>query len=337
LYFYTVLFLMQDPSTLNIVILATGGTIAGQAADASDLLGYTAAQLGVAQLVASLPPSQTAGLLTEQVAQLDSKDMDFAAWAQLAQRVNYFLARPDVQGIVITHGTDTLEETAYFLHRVCQASKPVVLTGAMRPATSLAADGPQNLADAVTLARTPGVQGVLVVLAGVVHSAVAVQKVHPHCLAAFSSGDEGPVGQVQAGVFSADKNKAPAQYLHAPYAIELIANKASAEAWPWVEIVLSHAGCSGAAVDALVAHGVAGLVVAATGNGTVHRALEDALRRALSAGVAVLRTSRCAYGRVLHTPTAWLPDAGGLSPVKARIALILQLMAQKNSSGGSAG
>ncbi len=138
----------------KIVILGTGGTIAGTAASPADAIGYTAAQLGVAQLVAGVPALAGLPLESEQVAQLDSKDMDFATWQRLAQRVAAHLARDEVQGVVITHGTDTLEETAYFLHRVLAPAKPVVLTAAMRPATSLQADGPQNLLDAVTLARS---------------------------------------------------------------------------------------------------------------------------------------------------------------------------------------
>ena len=147
----------------KIVILGTGGTIAGTAASAADAVGYTAAQLGVAQLVAAVPPLAQLPIECEQVAQLDSKDMDLATWQRLAQRAAHHLARADVAGVVVTHGTDTLEETAYFLHRVLAPAKPLVLTAAMRPATSLQADGPQNLLDAVTLARDGRVPGVSVV------------------------------------------------------------------------------------------------------------------------------------------------------------------------------
>ena len=157
---------MQSTSQ-TIVILGTGGTIAGTAASSTDNVGYTAAQIGVAQLLSAVPPLVGLALESEQVAQLDSKDMDFATWQRLAQRVGHHLARVQVAGVVITHGTDTLEETAYFLQRVLAPSKPVVLTAAMHPATALLADGPQNLLDAVTVAGLPGVQGVLVAMAGV--------------------------------------------------------------------------------------------------------------------------------------------------------------------------
>jgi L-asparaginase len=155
----------------KIVILGTGGTIAGTAASAADAVGYTAAQIGVAQLVAAVPLLAQVPIECEQVAQLDSKDMDFETWQRLAASCAHHLARADVAGIVVTHGTDTLEETAYFLHRVLAAAKPVVLTGAMRPATSLQADGPQNLLDAVRVAQEPGARGVVAAMAGTVHGA----------------------------------------------------------------------------------------------------------------------------------------------------------------------
>src|SRR5437867_1814402 len=164
----------------TIVILGTGGTIAGAAASAADHVGYTAGQIGVAQLVAAVPSLAAVPLQCEQLAQLDSKDMDFATWQRLAQRVAELSARDDVQGIVITHGTDTLEETAYFLHRVLAPAKPVVLTAAMRPATALSADGPQNLLDAVCVARSAVASGVVAVLGGQVHGARDVRKVHPY-------------------------------------------------------------------------------------------------------------------------------------------------------------
>ena len=165
----------------KVVVLATGGTIAGSAASASDGIGYTAAQVGVDQLLASVAglDQVLAGrkLIAEQVAQIDSKDMSFAVWQQLALRVSHHLREADVVGVVITHGTDTLEETAYFLHAVLPAQwlalKPVVLTCAMRPASSAAPDGPQNLRDAVVVANTAGACGVVAVVAGKVQAALA--------------------------------------------------------------------------------------------------------------------------------------------------------------------
>ncbi len=313
----------------KIVILGTGGTIAGTAASASDHIGYTAAQLGVAQLVAAVPAlaAGPCGLLTEQLAQVDSKDMDFDIWTRLVLRVSHHLAQADVQGIVITHGTDTLEETAWFLQALLAPVKPVVLTCAMRPATALAPDGPQNLLDAVVVAAHPGARGVLAVCAGVVHAAQEVQKVHTYRLDAFSSGDAGPLAYVEPGGLRVLRNWPVALADQAQAAIKNIANLRPGQHWPRVDIVWSHAGADGAVVRALVADGVQGLVVAGTGNGSLHHALESALLQAQAAGIRVVRATRCLEGRVLSRPGEALADSQGLSPVKARISLLLALLA----------
>lgn len=324
---------MTNP--LKIAILGTGGTIAGRAASASDNLGYTAAQIGVEQLVGAIDAlqelSQAGGLLTEQVTQLDSKDMAFAVWIQLAERVDAYLQRDDVQGVVITHGTDTLEETAYFLQRVLNPAKPVVLTCAMRPATSLAPDGPQNVMDAVSIAQYAGASGVMVVCAGVIHSALDVQKVHTYQLDAFSSGDAGAVGYAEDGKLRLVRNWPLVTVSIGFIAMNNVAkyNLTSllpGTAWPAVEIVMNVAGASGTVVNALVASGVRGLVAAGTGNGTLHHALEAALLQAQSAGVKVVRATRCLNGKVLPKAGDVLPDSGGLSPVKARVEMMLSLM-----------
>ncbi|MDP1740470.1 asparaginase [Polaromonas sp.] len=317
----------------KIVVLGTGGTIAGTAASASDHLGYTAAQLGVVQLVAAVP-ALAAGpweLLTEQLAQVDSKDMDFDIWARLVRRVSHHLAQADVQGMVITHGTDTLEETAWFLQALLGPDKPVVLTCAMRPATALAPDGPQNLLDAVAVASHPGACGVLAVCAGVVHGAREVQKVHTYRLDAFSSGDAGPLAYVENGGLRLLRNWPAAPAGQAQTAMKNIANLGEKRRWPRVDIVLSHAGADGAVVRALVADGVRGLVVAGTGNGSLHHALESALLQAQAAGVKVVRATRCLEGRVLSSPDDALADSQGLSPVKARISLLLELLAASDA------
>ena len=190
---------MQTPADL-IVILGTGGTIAGTARSASDGVGYTAAQLRVEDLLTAVPALAGRRLEAHQVAQLDSKDMDFATWQRLAATVQQHLARPEVAGIVVTHGTDTLEETAYLLHRVLAPTKPVVLTAAMRPATALAPDGPQNLSDAVRVAATPGAAGVVLAFAGRVHDAVQVRKTHSYRVDTFESVDGALVARVEEGV-----------------------------------------------------------------------------------------------------------------------------------------
>ncbi|MDP2163022.1 MAG: asparaginase [Hydrogenophaga sp.] len=313
----------------KIVILGTGGTIAGTAAEAGDNLGYTAAQVGIGQLVAALPAltDSNCELLSEQVAQVDSKDMDFGIWRALAQRVAHWLAQDEVQGIVITHGTDTLEETAFFLQAVLDPAKPVVLTCAMRPATALAPDGPQNMLDAVAVASHAGARGVVAVCAGVIHGAVDVQKVHTYRLDAFSSGDAGPLGFVEEGRLRLLRNWPSAHAEQAQAAIKTIASSAVGQPWPRVEIVMNYAGADGRAVRALVADGVQGLVVAGTGNGALHHALEAVVLEAQAQGVRVVRATRCLEGRVLPKAGDVLPDSQGLSPVKARVALMLALLA----------
>jgi L-asparaginase len=309
------------------VVLGTGGTIAGTSANASDHTGYTAGQLGVQALLEAVPGLQDSlqgdGLVCEQLAQLDSKDMDPATWQQLAQCCTHWLAQPDVGGIVITHGTDTLEETAWFLQQVLHTAKPVVLTCAMRPATALSPDGPQNLLDALTVVCDDQAQGVLAVCAGRIHSARDVQKVHPYRLDAFSSGDAGPRGWVeQARVRWSGLGNVQESHAHARQALALPATD-----WPWVEVLHSHAGADARHVRALVAAGVKGLVVAGTGNGTVHQSLLAALAEAQAQGVAVRLTTRCAEGQIVGDATALPTAMRGLNAYKARISLVLELMA----------
>ena len=249
--------------------------------------------------------------------------MGLALWLSLRFALQRQLQRPEVAGVVITHGTDTLEETAYFLHRVLALAKPVLLTAAMRPATSLQADGPQNLLDAVTLARVGAPGGVRVVFGGQVLGAADVRKQHPWRVDAFGAGDAGVLGLIQDGVLQNFREPPPA----VPH-VAADALPAEAEAWPRVEIVTSHAGASGAVIDALVAAGVHGIVIAGTGNGAVHEQLLLAARRAIAAGVPVVRASRCLLGGVFGAPAGALPSYGALTPWQARIELMLDLLAR---------
>ena len=317
----------------RLVVLGTGGTIAGRARAAGDNVGYTAGEVGVADLLAGvsdmagrLPALVGWALEAEQVAQIDSKDMGPMVWRALLARVAHHLARPEVAGVVVTHGTDTLEETAWLLQAVLSPAKPVVLACAMRPATALVPDGPQNLMDALRVAVAPGARGVVAVCAGQVHQARHVQKVHTYRLNAFDSGDAGPLACVEEGRL---RQWQPWPEAAAP--IRPLALVLAATAWPRVELVISHAGADGAVVRALLATSDAGaplrgLVVAGTGNGTLHADLQAALLQAQAAGVEVRRGTRCAYGQVVPGPHDAWPDTGGLSPVKARLSLMLELM-----------
>lgn len=308
----------------KIVILGTGGTIAGQGTAQGGSVGYKAGQIGVVQLLQPIEQGALQGRFSfdvEQVAQLDSKDMDIATWQTLAQACQKWLAQADVAGLVITHGTDTLEETAWFLQLVLQPAKPVVLTCAMRPATALSADGPANLRDAVLVA-SGGKPGVWLAALGEVHSAQHVRKVHPYRVNAFSSGALGPVAWVEEG-----RVRWGAVPLSSPVTPRLEKNwSADAATWPWVEIVTSTAAARPAAVDALVAAGVQGLVVACTGNGSVHQSLQQALQRAVTKGVKVWRTTRCEQGQIVLADGEVDTGVSSLSPVKARISLMLALL-----------
>ena len=336
---------------MNIVVLGTGGTIAGQGTDPENRpendRAYTAATLPVAALLQGVKLPVGAEVLTEQVAQLDSKDMDHATWRHLLARCRHWLAQ-DVAGIVITRGTDTLEETLFFLSQTLPANKPVVLTCAMRSATSREADGPQNLSDALSLVCEPQARGVHMVCAGQVFGA-DVQKVHASRLDAYASARgaqavKPTIQQADSTWQWSEKNRTNLALID-EVAIE---KRASAclrhDRWPRVEVVMSHAGATGAVVDALLTHPPDGLVVAATGNLTVHQALQAALDRATKRGVRVVLASRCVWGGVLpasgHAGRQDLAQAGSndlvwvsegvaqsqLTPTKARIALMLSLM-----------
>ncbi len=313
---------MQNPPVRTVVVLGTGGTIAGSAASADDNLGYVAGTVGVGSLVASALHGGDVTVEAEQVAQVDSKDMDFAIWRRLAARVAHHVARREVSGVVVTHGTDTLEETAYFLSRVVATTRPVVLTAAMRPASSRQADGPQNLADAIAVAALDGRAGVVVAFGGSLHSAREVRKVHPYRLDAFSSGDAGPLARIEEGRLREFR----AWPVQAASSVDRLPDALSD--WPWVEIVTSTSGADARAIAALVEAGVDGIVVAGTGNGSLHRALEAALEAAVERGVSVLRSTRCLDGAIVEASPGRFDSARDLTPVKARVELILQLLAR---------
>lgn len=306
----------------SIVILGTGGTIAGQAAGADDGVGYRSGTLGVQALIDAVPPLSTWSLEVEQVACLDSKDMGPATWQALAVSAAHHLARPEVRGVVVTHGTDTLEETAWLLHRVLAPAKPLVLTAAMRPATALSADGPRNLLDAVTVAAEPGAAGVLAVLAGEVIGAPDLRKRHTTRPEAFRGGDAGPVAAVIEGRVHRWRDWPRGE----PLGLDRLARDPAG--WPWVAVLANHAGADGREVRALVDAGVQGLVVAGTGNGTLSATLEAALLAAARAGVPVRRCSRCGDGAVVDPQGSAIPSAGWRSPWQARVDLLLELLAQ---------
>ena len=298
----------------KICILTTGGTIAGAAARSDALTVYRAGALGAGELLAAVPEIADVGAIeSDEVAAIDSKDMTEAVWLHLADRIEAALAA-GAAGVVVTHGTDTLEETAYFLHLVVKSEKSVVLTGAMRPATALSADGPLNLLDAVRLAASPEShgQGALVVLNGEIHSARDVQKVHTAAVQAFASPDVGALGRMEDGTPHFRRRVLTRHTRESEFDL------AGVTALPYVPILYGHAGA-----DARLAH-------AGTGNGSIHEALLATLADAAGKGIGVVRASRTGAGAVLFAESAYADagfiDADTLPPAKARILLALALL-----------
>jgi len=309
----------------RVAVLATGGTIAGQAADASRTAGYKAGVVGVDKLLDAVPALGTvAQIHAEQIASIDSKDMTPALWTTLATRINALSAQDDIDGIVITHGTDTLEETAYLLHLTVKSTKPVVLTAAMRPSTALSADGPLNLLNAVAVAASKDAagRGVLVAFNNQIHSARDITKTSTYAVDAFRSPETGVLGFVQDGRIEFQRAVIKPHTTASEFAV--------AAEWPMVEIIASYAGVSRVTVDALVAAGVKGIVVAGTGNGSMHATITQALADAATAGIAVVRASRVGSGHVMRNGAAsddalGTVSAGTLNPYKARVLLMLAL------------
>lgn len=315
----------------RLVIVATGGTIAGAAKAATQTTGYRAGALPVERLLEAAPGlERLAELETDAVCALDSKDMSTAVWLTLSRRIAAHLSRDDVDGVVVTHGTDTLEETAYWLHLTVPSDKPIVLTAAMRPATAISADGPLNLYDAVCVAASTKSRGkgVMFVFAQKIFSAREVTKISTYSVEAFTAGEAGVLGWVQDGQVSFQRSQIRRHTADSRFAP--IGDLAQAADIPDVEVLASHAGATGRATRALVESGVSGIVVMGTGNGSIHADLQAALSEAVRHGVVVVRSSRLDVPRV--TPEGGAPDealgfvcASSVNAFKARVLLMLTL------------
>ncbi len=309
----------------NVVILATGGTIAGSAAGSTNAQ-YDAGQLGVDILIKAVPEIQDiANIKGEQVANISSNNMTNEIWLKLAKRVNELLKSGDADGIVITHGTDTLEETAYFLNLVVKSDKPVVLVGAMRSATSMSADGPLNLYNAVSVAadKSSAGNGVLVVLNDEIHAAREVTKTNTSSVDTFKSRNTGQIGRVYYGkvVYTAKNLK--------KHTKNSVFDVSKLDTLPRVDIVYSHANDYGDIVVHLVKMGSKGIVHAGTGNGSIHNDVMVTLKAAQDSGVRVVRSSIVGSGFI--DPSKKMDYDGkfilgsDLNPQKARILLMLGL------------
>lgn len=310
----------------HVVVLATGGTIAGTGASDTQMTGYKAGALGIEVLLEAVPAlKQVAEITGEQIASIDSKDMTEAIMIKLACRCNEILAQEDVAGIVITHGTDTMEETAYFLQLLVHSQKPVVLTGSMRPATAISADGPANLYNAVKVAinaKSVG-QGVMIAMNDDIFSARDVVKSNTENMATFASPNGFKLGTLVAGeprFYAATTRK---HTMDSQFYVQADTRL------PKVFILYSHAGESGELVQAALAAGAKGIVYAGTGMGSIHAAAEVELLKARQAGVAVVRSTKT-YSGVVDAGLPQWTEAGiihsdSLPPSKARLLLQLGL------------
>jgi L-asparaginase len=318
----------------RVHVLGTGGTIASKGRDALELSGYSIA-LTARELVEALPGlDRIAAVTTEQFSNVGSFAITPELWLRLARRVHEIFERePDAAGIVVLHGTDTLEETAYFLHLAVQSDRPVVVAGAMRPASALSADGPLNLVAAIRTAASPDARGkgVLVLLNEQISSARDATKQSTYRADAFHPGEAGYLGSVDADRVVFYRSPLRRHTRSSEFRVEGLA------ALPRVDIVYSYAGADGVAVDALTKAGARGIVVAGTGAGDMTLAESDAVLRAREAGVVVVRGSRVGSGRVFDaaakggkSPRPWygehgIVNADNLTPQKARVLLMLAL------------
>jgi L-asparaginase len=315
----------------NVTIIATGGTIAGEAAT-SVQSAYSSGQVGVETLIKAVPTlGKIAKVSGEQISNVGSQDMSDEIWLKLAKRINELANSPGVDGIVITHGTDTMEETAYFLHLTVKTRKPVVLTGSMRPSSALSADGPLNIYNAVAVAGDPDAagRGVLVTINDQIHSAHDITKTNTTSVETFMSPFRGLIGKCSYGVN---------QYFRGPFmkhTFESEFNVDSASKLPRVDILYVYEDMPGDPVDAAVKAGAQGIVVAGVGNGNMPKAVMDALSRASSGGVIVVRASRVPTGYVgrnveVDDDKLNFVAAEELNPPKARVLLRLALMKMKD-------
>jgi L-asparaginase len=315
----------------RVAVLATGGTIAGKAATGTQA-GYTSGRITVDAIIGSVPGlSDLADIQGEQAANVGSQDMTFAIMISLANRINELLADPALDGVVVTHGTDTMEETAFFLHLTVKSRKPVIMTGAMRPATAMSADGPLNLYNAVAVAAEPRAagRGVLVVMNDRIHGAHSLSKTNTTSVETFLSPISGLIGTVIYG---------KTLYFREPFRRHTDTSEfsvAGVKALPRVDILYACADMPADLIDCSVSRGARGIVVAGDGNGNMNAGAVAAAARAAARGTVIVRSSRVPTGTVARNVE--IDDDGlnfiasdELNPAKARILLMLALQQERS-------
>lgn len=319
---------MPNPALPAIALLGTGGTIAATSGNPTNVAGYSVTKPVDALLEAVPELSTVASIYPQQVFNVDSRDITNAMLLRLARAVHRALAQPGIDGVVITHGTDTLEETAYFLSLVVQSEKPVVLVGAMRPASAISADGPLNLYNALVVATSLKARGlgVLVTLNDEIHAARFVSKASTTRLDAFTSGNQGALGTVHNGIVQFDQRPARGWPLAGSHETGFALT--GLKQLPRVDILYDHQDAGRHLYEASIHAGVQGLVVAACGDGGLTPRAAQGLRLATRHGIVCVRASRTGSGRVssasYDTRQKWV-SANSLNPQKARILLMLAL------------
>ena len=276
----------------RIKILATGGTIAGAQASQSEY-GYKSGSFNVQDLINAVPQMKDIADITgEQIVNIGSQDMNDEVWLKLANRLNEVLAAKDTDGVVITHGTDTAEETSYFLNLVVKSDKPIVLVGSMRPATAISADGPMNLYNAMAVAADPAAKGrgVLVVLNDMIHAAREITKTNTSSLETFVSENRGPAGLVNTGKITWFEMPAGRHGNKSEFTIKGVTTL------PRVDVIYAHANMSTDLIDAAVKNGAKGLVIAGVGDGNMTQKALDTCGAAAKNGVVIVRSSRLPSG-----------------------------------------
>jgi L-asparaginase len=311
----------------NIVILATGGTIAGAGATGTQS-GYTSGAVTIDAMIAAVPGiKDMANIKGEQVSNVGSQDMSFDIMLKVAKRINELMPKSDVDGFVITHGTDTMEETAFFLNLTVKGEKPVVMVGSMRPSTAVSADGPLNLYNAVGVAVDPNAKGrgVLVLMNDWIHGAHSLTKTSTTAVQTFMSPLRGLVGVASYG-----KN----DFYNSPVWKHTSGSEfdiSGVNALPRVDILFAYADMPPDLIDAAAANGAKGIVIAGVGNGNMNKLSVIAAERAVKKGVVVVRSTRVATGLVGRNVELNDDDLGfiasdELNPQKSRILLSLALL-----------
>jgi L-asparaginase len=319
-------FAQTRQGTSRVTVLATGGTIAGAQAPSGGY-GYKAGSFDIKQLISGVPNLDKLAVISgEQVVNIGSQDMNDEVWLKLAKRLGEVVKSPNTDAVVITHGTDTLEETSYFLSLVTKTNKPIVMVGSMRPATAISADGPSNLYNGVAAAISPGAtgRGVMIVLNDEIDYARNVVKTNTSSVQTFESINRGPAGLTNTGAITWFAMPDKKHGMTSEFSVDGLT------ALPRVDIIYANAGMNPDLIDAAVKNGAKGLVIAGVGDGNMTGPALDRVTAAAKAGVVVVRSTRLPSGIVYRNNEVdddklGLVASGELNPAKSRVLLALAL------------